>query len=295
MIQRLKLLLVKVLKLRFLILLSIVWKNRYDDSVKENNIIEANYKEGDIIEQGSVVKIVFSRGSLTLPKFESFHDFQDWATEYNIPYEEVHEFSDTVEAGSVISYSYKVGEAIKNQDTIKVVISDGVKKTVPNVIGLSKREAQTKLNNAGLKVNFVYRNSSETKDKVLNQSIRSGSEVSNGTTITVTLSNGKSGNSSGGNSGGSTPTPTPTPTPEPEPVTPTCKDITVYIYPELYDYQNPQNTCTNIKNRYSELKFSCSYVQNTGLKSGMVQNADSVDEKVKSTCDTIPLVIVNNN
>lgn len=198
------------------------FSNRYDDSVKENNIIEANYKEGDIIEQGSVVKIVFSRGSLTLPKFESFHDFQDWATEYNIPYEEVHEFSDTVEAGSVISYSYKVGEAIKNQDTIKVVISDGVKKTVPNVIGLSKREAQTKLNNAGLKVNFVYRNSSETKDKVLNQSIRSGSEVSNGTTITVTLSNGKSGNSSGGNSGGSTPTPTPTPTPEPEPVTPTC-------------------------------------------------------------------------
>ena len=249
------------------------FSNRYDDSVLENNIIEASYKEGDIIQQGTVVKIVFSRGKLTLPKFASFHEFQDWATEYNIPYEEVHEFSDTVEAGGVISYSYKVGEAIKNQDTIKVVISDGVKKTVPNVIGLTKKDAQIKLNNAGLKVNFVYRNSTDTKDKVLNQSIRAGSEVSGGTTITVTLSNGKSGNSSSGNSGGSTATPTPTPTPDPEPPTPTCNKCSFrssQITSKLQEFNSYEAAASGIRNY---LQSEC-----PGLKVNVVgQEVDGYD------------------
>ena len=171
------------LKLNFL--------DQYDDSVKENGIVSVSAKKGDILEQGSVLEVTISRGSLKMPKFKNLEAFYEWANKYNIDYEEVHEFSDTVSQGEVISYSYKTGETIKNKDTIIVKISDGVKKEVPNLKGLTKSEAIAKLEKIGLNYNFIYKNSSEKKDKVLSQSISSGSEVSKGTTITISLSNGK--------------------------------------------------------------------------------------------------------
>ena len=167
------------------------FSDRYDDSIKEGKIISTNYNEGDIVEQGTVIEVVLSRGPLKMIKFNSLNEFYDWANKYNIHYEEQHEFNDKVPAGEVISYSYKAGDAIKNDDTIIVKISDGIKKTVPKLIGLSRSEAIKKLDNAGLKYNFIYRNSSEDKDIVIRQSMSAGSEVSSGTTITVTLSNGK--------------------------------------------------------------------------------------------------------
>ena len=204
----------------------ISFENEYDENVKENNIIGSNYKEGDIIEQGTTVKIIISRGSLKMPKFKSFDEFYEWAVKYNIFYEEVHEFHDSVPAGEVISYSYKSGEAIKKDTPVVVKISDGVKKSVPSVIGLTRKEAINKLKAVGLNYSVIYRNSSEAKEIVLSQSIRAGSEVSQGTTVTITVSNGKQESSGGNNNsgGGSTPTPTPdpTPTPEPEPPTPQC-------------------------------------------------------------------------
>jgi len=172
--------------------LKLNFSDGYDDSIKENGIISTNYKKGDIIEQGTIVKVVLSRGSLKMKSFKSLNDFYTWANKYNIKYEEEHEFSDTVPSGEVISYSYKKGDIIKNNDVIKIIISDGSKKTVPNLKGMTKKEAISKLEKVGLKYSFVYKNSSKEKDIVLNQSISSGSEISNGTTITITLSNGKS-------------------------------------------------------------------------------------------------------
>ena len=172
--------------------LKLNFSDKYDDSIKENNVISWNYSVGDIIEQGSVIKVVLSRGALKMPKFKSLSDFYSWADKYEIKYEEKHEFNNSVDAGEVISYSYKTGEAIKNDDTIIVTISDGKKREVPNLKGLTKKEAISKLDKVGLNYNFVYKNSVEDKDIVLKQSIGAGSEVSNGVTITVTLSNGKS-------------------------------------------------------------------------------------------------------
>ena len=176
--------------------LKINFSDKYDDSVKENYVISCNFETDEVIEQGTVVKIVLSRGPLKMMKFKSIDDFYTWANKYEIKYEERHEFSDSVDAGDVISYSYKAGEAIKNDDTIIVTISDGKKREVPSLKGLTKKEAINKLEKVGLNYNFVYKNSVEDKDIVLKQSISAGSEVSTGVTITVTLSNGKTESSS---------------------------------------------------------------------------------------------------
>ena len=171
--------------------LKLNFSDKYDDSIKENNVISCNYETDSIIEQGTVIKVVLSRGPLKMPKFKSLNDFYSWADKYEIKYEEKHEFNNSVDAGEVISYSYKTGEAIKNDDTIIVTISDGKKREVPNLKGLTKKEAINKLEKVGLNYSFVYKNSVEDKDIVLKQSISAGSEVSTGITVTVTLSNGK--------------------------------------------------------------------------------------------------------
>lgn len=276
--------------------LKLEFVDKYDDSVKSGNVISIDKEKGDVIEQGTTIKVTLSLGSLKMPDFKDINKFYAWADKYSIKYEERHEFNDSVAPGEVISFSYKKGATIKNDDAIVVVISDGAKKEVPNLSGLTRKQAISKLEDAGLKYNFVYKNSSTAKDKVLSQSISAGSEVSSGTTITVTLSNGKSESSNNsGNSGGSSnpkPSPSPSPSPKPEPV---CDKVTVYIYDELLSIGNASSTCSKIKGRYPSLKFSCNYIKNDGLNTGMLSNSGSVDGVEFTTCDTINLNIVKND
>ena len=172
--------------------LKLEFSDKYDDKVKDNKVISASHKKGDIIEQGTKVSIVISKGKLKMPKFKNLADFYEWADKYGINYEEKHEFSDKVKQGEVIKYSVKTGEAIKNNETIIVTISDGEKCEVPDLKDLTKSEAIKKLKKANLNYTFVYKSSNSIKkDKVISQSISAGSKVSKDTTITVTLSNGK--------------------------------------------------------------------------------------------------------
>ena len=276
--------------------------DQYDEAIQSGKVISADVKEGDIVEQGKTIKVYVSLGKLTMQKFKTAEDFYKWADKYEIKYTVEHQFSDSVEAGQVISYSYKNGQTIKNDEAIVVVISDGKKKGVPNLYGMSKSAAANALEEAGLNYNFIYKSSNSSKNTVIDQSMEPGSEVSQGTTVTVTLSSGSSsgsggnnnsgGNNGGGNNGGGS-DPTPTPTHEPDP-TPTCSD-TVFIYPELIDKGNPSGTCSKIKDKYSSLKFNCEYVSFDGTYGGRVQNSDSIDGQTFTTCDPITIKIVNNN
>ncbi len=278
--------------------LKLEFTNQYDDAVKENNVISANYDKGEKIEQGSTVKVVISKGSLVMEDFKSFEDFKEWANKYNISYQEQHEFSEDIPQGEVISYSYKKGDTIKNGDSIIVTISDGKECKVPNIIGMSKSKAIQALEDAGLNYNFVTQNSSKAKNTVIKQSISAGSKVSSGTTITVTLSSGKDNehreesNSSFENDSGNNNSGGGTSTPDSKPEPPTCdKTITttVWIYPDLIS-NDPVTTCNNIKNKYSNVHFSCSYVSN-GPGIGLVVNSNDIDGHDLNHCDTYILKI----
>lgn len=271
--------------------------DKYDDSVKAGKVVSADKNKDDIIEQGTTIKVTLSLGNLKMPEFKDVDKFYTWADKYEIKYEVRHEFSDQVEAGKVISYSYKKGATIKNDEAIVVVISDGAKKEVPNIIGKTRKQAINELEDAGLKYNFVYRNSSKDKDRVIAQSISAGSEVSSGTTITVTLSNGKREEDNSSNQGSSnteTPKPSPSPSPSPKP-SPVCEKVTVYIYDELLSINNPSGTCSKIKARYPSLKFNCNMVSDGGLANGMIANSGNIDGHEFTTCDTVTLNIVKND
>ncbi len=256
--------------------LKLEFSDSYDDSVKENAVISANVKDGDVVSEGDTIEVVISRGTLTMPKFSSLNEFIDWASKYKINYDEQHKFSDSVAAGEVISYSYEVGEVIKNGDSIVVVVSDGKSATVPNVVGSTKAQATSKLNNAGFRYNFVYRcNNSVASGNVIKQSISAGAKVVSGTTITVTLSTGACPIA-------------PTPTPKPTPV---CKNLAFFIAPgntgsQTLNATKSQNPSFTVVGNFVD---SCS---NGDSNSGTVCNASSYDGKTLSTCNTISLTIV---
>ena len=263
--------------------LKVEFKDAYDENIAENKIISASHNKGDAVSEGTVITITISNGKLRMPSLKSLSEFREWATKYNINYDEQHEFSDSVAIGDVIRYSYKKGDTIKNNDTIIVTISDGKKISVPSVIGLTKSAAEAKLKSAGLNYNFVYRyNSNVEKGKVSNQSISAGSTVSAGTTVTITISNGKapSNNGNGGNSGGTTPTPKPS-----------CENILFFIQ----NGNTGSQVLSATRSAYPKFNITATFVDscsNGDSVSGSVCNASSYDDKELSTCNKINLIIV---
>ena len=283
--------------------------DKYDDSIKEGNVISFDKDKGDIVEQGTVIKVTLSRGKLKMPSFKNVDDFYEWADKYEIKYEIRREFSDTVKSGEVISYSVKKGQTIKNGEAIIVKISDGKNCKVPDLKGLSKNDAISKLKKANLEYNFVYRGSDKAKDKVIDQSISSSSEVSCGTTVTVTLSNGKkeestvnerknesskssnnqkpstSNNSSSNNNTPATPTKT-------------CNDCNIRPS-QFYSVLEQYNSCSSaagairsfIQSKCSGLTVNVSCQNRDGYDSA--DFVSGYDGGPVSSCDSVSIVLAN--
>ena len=306
------------------------FSDKYDDNVKEGTIISCDKEKDDVIEQGSTIKVVVSRGKLKMPDFKSVDDFYEWADKYEIKYETKREFSDSVKAGEVISYSVKKGQAVNTNEAIVVTISDGKNCKVPDLKGLTKSEAVSKLKKADLEYNFVYKNSDKDKDKVLSQSISSGSEISCGTTVTVTLSNGKkedssvnkreqsndgkttnskTNNNNNSNNNSNTNNNTSnnnnnssdnTPAPSPEPSTPvntcsSCSFRSSQIYSVIEQYDSCNSAATALK---SMLQGKCQglTVNISCQKKDGYDPADFVsgfDGGNISSCDTISIVLAS--
>lgn len=259
--------------------LKLEFTDKYDDTIDENSVISANYKEGEIVAEGTVIEVVISRGKLIMLDFESYNEFREWADKYGIKYEEQREFNDTIKAGEAIKYSYKVGDTIRNNDPVVVTVSNGKSATVPNVVGTSKADATNKLKNAGFGYSFVYSySSSVAKGNVIRQSISGGSKVAQGTTITVTISNG----------------PKPASTTPSTPATPTCDTSKgAYFFVGLGD--SGSQVLSSTKSQNPGFTIYANYVDqcpNGDVKSGAVCNSSSYDEKWISYCTTITLNIV---
>ena len=118
--------------------------------------------------------------------FSNVEDFIKWADDNNIIYSIDYKFSDTVEKGQLISSTHKTKQLIKNNDTIKLVVSQGSNTIVPNLMGMSQEEASESCSKANIICKFVYQND-ENSGNVIKQSMRSGSNVPSNTTVTVTI------------------------------------------------------------------------------------------------------------
>lgn len=208
--------------------LKISFEERFDATVKAGSVIEANYKEGDEIEEGTTIKIVTSKGVLKMKNFSSLSEFRTWASRYGVNIREEYEFNNYVKQGEIIKFSHEKNAIINYNDTVTVYISDGKAITIPDFYGQTKANIQNTCNNLGLNCTFYYARSSRTKDTAISQNKNAGSKVIKGTYVNIGLSGGNaynsssggssSGGSSGNNGGGST-----------KPSCDTSKKYTIYL------------------------------------------------------------------
>lgn len=170
--------------------LKISYSDKYDESITIGNIINANYKVGDEIEEGTTIAIVTSKGQLKMKSFTSVNEFRDWAELYNINYVEEYEFNQ-VAKGQIIKFSKNVDDVISPSDTITIYISNGLAVTIPNFVGKTKTYITTTCTSIGLNCTFNdYKYSTSAKDTALSQNKVAGSQVISGTYVNITLSKG---------------------------------------------------------------------------------------------------------
>ena len=165
----------------------IEYQKEYDDTIKQNKVISFNVIPGNTIETYSIIKIIISDGQLKMIEFTDVSSFEDWAKENKISYSISYEISNEVAEGKLISASHKKNDIIKNNDTIKLVISEGSYTTVPNFIGLKQNEAQQRCTDNKLKCTFTYQDNNNSYTTISKQSMKINSQVPVNTSITLTL------------------------------------------------------------------------------------------------------------
>lgn len=105
----------------------------------------------------------------------------------------VETFHDKVPAGQVISQNPEAGSTVKEQRTINLIVSKGGEITVvPDVRGLTRRDAELQIKNAGLTVGRVDEQfaANSVADTVINQNPRPPAQVVKATPIDIVISKG---------------------------------------------------------------------------------------------------------
>jgi beta-lactam-binding protein with PASTA domain len=100
--------------------------------------------------------------------------------------------STSVPAEHVVTQSPGQGSQVKPHTTVGIVVSTGAgSTTIPKLVGLSKEAAVQQLNAVGLHPNVTYHHSETVKSGfVISTSPPAGRGVKEGTSVTVTVSNG---------------------------------------------------------------------------------------------------------
>ena len=171
-----------------------VSSEEYNSEYAAGYIISQEPKYSEInIKEGSIIKVVVSKGieEAIIPKVTgmSKEEAIKAIEEAKLKYEIIEEESKKIEAGYVISQETDPNTKVYAGDTLVIHISTGVKKVaVQSVIGKTEEEAKNTLTSLGLSVNVNYEeDSSKDNGVVLKQSIDSGKEVEEGTSITITV------------------------------------------------------------------------------------------------------------
>lgn len=100
---------------------------------------------------------------------------------------------DSVPAGQVVSQYPEAGAKVKEQRLVTITVSKGGQElTMPDLQSMSRSNAEEKLKKMGLKLGAVFEeNAKEPAGTVINQDPRSGSKITKGQTVDITVSLGE--------------------------------------------------------------------------------------------------------
>lgn len=174
----------------------------YSDTVEEGKIIAQSPSADTTANKNDTVIVKISRGPenkmSTVPavtgKSEADAKNELGNAGFNVSVD--YKYSDTVEAGKVISQTPAGNTSATGGTTVTVIVSRGKQvtmSTVPSLIGDDESTAMQKIDAAGFKAD-VKRVSSEsvTKGCVISQNQAANAQLAQGSTITIYISTGSS-------------------------------------------------------------------------------------------------------
>lgn len=281
--------------------MKINYSSEYSSNVKAGKVIRASVQKGDTVDEGTTIHVVTSKGPLKMISYgdNDVDKIRTFASEHGLQFVLNEEFNDDIEKGKIISVDKKPGQTLSQTETITVVVSLGKKRSIPNFIGMTRSDAKKTCENNGLSCTFNYAYSTKTKDTVINQNKTAGSEVSDGTSVVLTISNGKrpttgtgGGNSSSNNNGGNTSNTPINPSPKPEPV---CTPYT-FLYGGTGSTGKQTYAMIKATSNNKYLNIVPNYVTacpNGNSTNGAICSSSIANGATATTCDTITVTIVN--
>ena len=177
--------------------LKIETRTEASSSYKEGLVIRQSLESDAEVDKGETITLTVSSGSeqVTVPNVKGQSQSSATKTLQNAGFKVSVKtaYSSSVDEGDVISQSPASGSKRASGSTITITVSSGSEQvTVPNLSYYTESEARRQLSNMGLTLGSVTRkyDSSVERNQVISQSIASGTKVSKGTAVGITVSLG---------------------------------------------------------------------------------------------------------
>ena len=161
-----------------------------------DQVLDQDPNAGEEADEGSKVTLEVSGGpgEVLVPPVEGLTEVQAVRDLHEAELEVTTdpEFSDKVKKGNAIRTVPKEGSSVTKGTRVRLLVSQGPEQvTVPDVTGLSRESAESRLRSAHLAVE-VDEQESESVDEgdVISQNPTSGAKVARGSTVTIIVSTG---------------------------------------------------------------------------------------------------------
>lgn len=177
-------------------------EEKYHLEIEEGKIIEQEpkYQENYNVKEGSVIKVVVSKGQeiVKVPKVEGMirDDGIKALRDIGLEVKVKEENNDKIEKDIIIKKGTEDGKELADEEeipagtTVVVYVSMGIEQVpVPDLSGKTEEEAKTAISNAKLKWKGTEKiaDASKPNGVVVNQSVSSGSMVNKNTEIGITV------------------------------------------------------------------------------------------------------------
>ena len=169
---------------------------RVQSSQPFDQVVDQDPNAGEEADEGSTVTLEVSGGPgevlvppvANLRQGQAIRELEDAGLEVTLD----REFSDRVAEDFAIRTVPREGIEVTKGTRVRLLVSNGPEQvTVPDVIGLSRESAESRLRDEGLSVAVEEQESDETEGDVIAQSPSGGAEVPRGERVTITISTGR--------------------------------------------------------------------------------------------------------
>ncbi len=171
------------------------------DTVEEGKVMSQDPAANDAVASGSRVNLVVSSGKtasdqVSVPNLSNLtaSEAEAQLAQNGLKGNSKSGYSDSVAAGQIYDQDPSPATMVEPGTVVTYYVSSGQEtktSTVPSVIGLSESDARSTLEALGLKVTVEYAKADNVSEgEVSAQSIAADTEVTSGTSITITVSSG---------------------------------------------------------------------------------------------------------